>query len=96
MEQQSFAISVGETQVHNSCLVLCTWWCVRRTHVSDTLNLVPRTMYLDQVSSAQVHCIETTSCNFCFQEELVPEYNVTTTFKAFVGASSSQHNWGIN
>ena len=27
---------------------------------------------------------------------MVPEYNVTTTFKAFVGAISSQENYGIN
>ena len=49
-----------------------------------------------QVSCAQVHFNGTLRFNYCLQGEMVPEYNVTTTFKAFVGAISSQENYGIN
>ena len=32
----------------------------------------------------------------CFQEKLVPDYDVTQYFKAYVGAIDSQPNPGIN
>ena len=45
-----------------------------------------------------MHCNETPSCNYCFQGELVPEYNVTTMSKAFVGDNfwRAQHSVVIN
>ena len=50
-------------------------------------------LHIIQVSC---NCNEFPRSNFRFQGKMVPDYNVTTTFQAFVGARTSQQNYGIN
>ena len=35
-------------------------------------------------------------CNNLFQGKLVPDYDVTKTFKAFIGARTAQQSYGIS
>ena len=46
--------------------------------------------------SFNCNCNEFPRSDYRFQGKMVPDYNVTTTFQAFVGAKTSQHIWGIN
>ena len=61
-----------------------------------TLGLVPGSMYKAQgLHNAQGHFDESPRCNNCLQGKLVPDYNVTETFKANVGAKTAQNSYGI-
>ena len=59
-----------------------------------TLGLVPGSMYKAQ-GLHWGHFDESPRCNNCLQGKLVPDYNVTETFKANVGAKTAQNSYGI-
>ena len=53
-------------------------------------------MFLVPGIQAKGYCDETCRCNRFFQGKLVPDYNVTKTFKAFVAARNAQEIYGVN
>ena len=66
------------------------------TRVPYTLGLVPGSMYKALgLHNKQGHFDESPRCNNCLQGKLVPDYNVTETFKANVGAKTAQNSYGI-